>query len=125
MIPELNDRTFRMYTPKNKTFWEITADEACKYGYLNVLIERKDEMVIDEKCMDWAARYGHLDVVRYLHSIGKDCTTKAMDNTAWGGHFDVVNYLHFIGKDCTEQAMDWAAGDGNLEVLEYLRSIQN
>jgi len=60
-----------MYTPKNKTFWEVTAREACQYGYLNVLIEGKDEMVIDERCMDLATEYGHLNVVKYLYSIRK------------------------------------------------------
>jgi len=124
MIPELNDMTFRMYTRENKTFWEVTALEACEYGYLNVLMVRKDELVIDEKCMDMAARYGNLNIVRYLHSIGKDCTKNAMDSAAMYGHLEVVKYLHSIGEECTTDAIDWAATYGHLDVVEYLHSIE-
>ena len=43
--------------------------------------------------IDSAAKSGHLDVVKYLHSIGaaaKDCTTDAMDNASY-------NCLRLIG----------------------------
>jgi hypothetical protein len=32
--------------------------------------------------MDFASLNGHIEIVRYLHSINKDCTTSAMD-FAW------------------------------------------
>ena len=51
--------------------------------------------------MDTASENGHLEVVQYLHSIGKDCTTDAMDWASDNGHLEVVQYLHSIGKECT------------------------
>jgi ankyrin repeat protein len=49
--------------------------------------------------MNWAARNGHLEVVKFLH-----------ENRSEG---------------CTEKAMDWAAKNGHLEVVEYLKTIMN
>jgi hypothetical protein len=47
--------------------------------------------------MDWASSYGHLDTVKYLHEIGKDCTEDAMDQgVKWS--FRYCQHLHEIGK---------------------------
>jgi len=46
--------------------------------------------------MDYASRNCHLEVVMYLHSIGKDCTTYAMDRASANGHLEVVNFLKTI-----------------------------
>jgi hypothetical protein len=42
---------------------------------------------------------GHLETVKYLHTLGKTCTTDAMDWASLNGHLEVVKYLHTIGKD--------------------------
>jgi ankyrin repeat protein len=44
--------------------------------------------------MDAAASNGHLDLLKYLHSIGSICTKRAMDQAAGDGHLDVVKFLH-------------------------------
>ena len=106
------------------------------YSYLELeeVIRLKDDLGINlqlyfkyteiEKriTMEWASQDGHLDVVRYLHSIGlrhiglwhiglrhigKECTTWAMDFASNNGHLDVVKYLHGIRKECTTRAMTW------------------
>jgi hypothetical protein len=46
-----------------------------------------------------------------------------MDFASAKGHLEVVKYLHSIGKDYTYHAMDMARKKNNLEVVEYLRSI--
>ena len=41
---------------------------------------------------------GHLEVVKYLHSIGKECTSLDIYFASRYGHLEVVKYLHSIGK---------------------------
>jgi ankyrin repeat protein len=76
-----------------------------------------------EVTMDWAAEKGHLEVVKYLHSIGKDCTTRGTTLAAADGHLEVLKYLHEIGKEFTTSAMDVACQYGRLEIVKYLHSI--
>ena len=66
---------------------------------------------------------GFLNVVKYLHSIGKNCTTAAMDGASTNGHLHVVKYLHSIGKNCTTSAMDFAAAFNQKDVLRFLNSV--
>src|SRR6516162_6446184 len=73
--------------------------------------------------MDEASRTGHLEVVEYLHSIGKNCTRLAMVWASEEGYLEIVKYLHSIGKDCPADAMDRVSRNGHLEVVRYLHSI--
>jgi ankyrin repeat protein len=44
--------------------------------------------------MDWAARAGHLEVVKFLSENREEgCTTDAMDWAARAGHLEVVKFL--------------------------------
>ena len=72
--------------------------------------------------MNWASEYGYLEVVKYLHSVGKECTTDAINWASMNGHLSMVKYLHSIGKECTTSAMDLASENGHLEVVRFLRS---
>jgi hypothetical protein len=78
---------------------------------------------IDEIKINIIAGYGSLEIIKYLISIGKECTTDAMDHASWKGHLEIVKYLHSIGKDCTVSAMNLASREGHLEVVKYLHSI--
>ena len=99
-------------------------DRAAQFGHLEIV---KCLHEIGKNCsidaMDFAAKNGHLDILKYLHEIEKDCTTNAMDHAAENGHLDILKYLHEIGKECTTDAMDRAAQFGHLEVLKYLHEI--
>jgi peptide methionine sulfoxide reductase MsrA len=35
---------------------------------------------------------GHLEIVKFLYSVGKKCTTLAIDHAASGGHLEVLLY---------------------------------
>ena len=49
----------------------------------------------DKKVFDWAARNGHLNVVKYLiENRNEGCTTDAMDSAAGNGHLNVVKWLY-------------------------------
>ena len=69
----------------------------------------------------------YLEVVKYLHSIGAECSINAMDYASRYGHLEIVIYLHSIGAECTvdamDCAMDFASLNGHLEVVKYLHSI--
>ncbi len=78
-----------------------------------------------KKAMDYAAQYGHLECLKFLHSIGKDCTTYAMDYAAANGHLECIQFLHSIGKDCTENVIDLAMENGHLDIVKWLRENIN
>jgi ankyrin repeat protein len=70
--------------------------------------------------MNWACKNGHLEVVKYLHSVGKDCTTDDMDWASSNGHIEIVRFLHSINAKCTTYAMILASENGHLNVVTFL-----
>jgi len=56
---------------------------------------------------NWAAKNGHLEVVKWLHENRKEgSTTKAMDFAAEYGHLEILKFLHENRKEgCTERAI--------------------
>ncbi|XP_065664863.1 alpha-latrotoxin-Lg1a-like [Hydra vulgaris] len=74
-----------------------------------------------EECsIDYAASNGHLEVVKYLHSIGYRVEGWTITCAAINGHLEVVKYLHSIGYRGTRSAVYYAAENGHLEVVKYL-----
>ena len=43
--------------------------------------------------MNFAARNGHTDIVKYLHNRTKGCSKRAMGHAAQNGHTDIIKYL--------------------------------
>ncbi|POM57886.1 Hypothetical protein PHPALM_37543, partial [Phytophthora palmivora] len=72
--------------------------------------------------MDWAAAYGHLDVVKWLHVHRREgCTSLAMDSAAREGHLDVVKWLHENRDEgCSPMALTSASGSGHLDMVRWL-----
>jgi ankyrin repeat protein len=56
--------------------------------------------------MNYASMYGHLETVKYLHSIGGDSTLYAIDWASACGHLEIVKYLHSIGNLFSKYAID-------------------
>ncbi|ETW01058.1 hypothetical protein H310_06687 [Aphanomyces invadans] len=95
-------------------------------GQLHV-VEYLQEHQYDEfatTAVDWAARHGHLEIVKYLSGPlepPEHCTAMAMDWAAEGGHFDVVTFLHnHRSEGCTTDAIDLAAQNGHLDIVTFL-----
>jgi hypothetical protein len=125
-------------TPK---LWWIQL--ACMYGQLDLVVRlyeafpahkhwvadpKNRNMVATPKSADamfWAAREGHLQVVRYLHEVAKVRRSNfAMDWASMNGHIEVVRYLHeVVEAPCTASAMNWAAEKGHLPVVRYLHEM--
>jgi ankyrin repeat protein len=94
----------------------------------------------DASAMDVAAKYGHLEVLQYLHELQvcincaaktqrrqdnkrpkPECTLAAMDCAAGNGHLEVVQWLQQNRSEgCTTRAMDAAATGGHLNVVRWL-----
>ncbi|KYQ91190.1 hypothetical protein DLAC_08107 [Tieghemostelium lacteum] len=71
--------------------------------------------------MDYAAKNGHFDIVRFLNNSRKEgCTVNAIDYASRNGHLQVVEYLHSIKKPCTVNAMNWAARYGHFDIVKFL-----
>ena len=79
------------------------------------------------KAMDWAARNGHIDIVRWLHSnrnVG--CSGRAMTFAAQFGHVDVVKFLHMNRSEGDVQdAIDLAGLAGQFHIVQYLEGKNN
>ncbi|KUG01202.1 hypothetical protein AM587_10006429 [Phytophthora nicotianae] len=86
---------------------------------------------LDTIAMDTAAKYDHLDVLKYFHELQLSgetrlqCTENAMDGAAQNGHLSVVQYLHHNrAEGCTTAAMDQAAAHGYLDVVKWLHQYR-
>ena len=70
--------------------------------------------------MGYAISNGHLDVVKHLHSIGKNCTSNCRCKH---NHLQIIKYFHSIGSDHINKALGNACLAGHLEIVKYLHSI--
>jgi hypothetical protein len=79
-----------------------------------------------------AARTGHLDLLRWLHSRGCPWGAQAGLHAARAGHLEVLKFLKEHGCPLTQEARDWASGfmpgdtvlhvaaaSGHLEIAEW------
>lgn len=108
---------------------ELALHGAAKGGHLAALqflhdrghlrsMDRSDTIPVD-----YAARRGHLEVVRWLLDQGFAASTAAIDEAARFGHFLVVQVLSTTGCRCTQTAMTYAASFGQVEVMEFLHNF--
>ena len=78
---------------------------------------------------DHAARYGNLQVVKWLHENRPQDSSKycsvALAYAAKRGHFEVVEYLvkNVIGIKYINEAISNAVGKGHLSIAKYLREL--
>ncbi len=80
---------------------------------------KKTKSLSTNKLIDISCYLGHIEIVKYLHEIGKDCTTKAMNWAALRGHFEIVKYLHDVVGLKYEKNIINILKDSTLDMLEY------
>ena len=97
---------------------------AAFFGYLGLIKERS--LSYSKNAIDWAAKSGHLEVVKFLHENRKEgCTTSAMNLAAGNGHLNVVKFLHENRKEgCTYGAMFWAKKNGHFDIVSYIEHFK-
>ncbi|KDO16098.1 hypothetical protein SPRG_18366, partial [Saprolegnia parasitica CBS 223.65] len=96
---------------------------AARYGHLGLLryLVTQRQAPCPPRVMDVAAYKGHRHIVKFLHKQQTGCTTMAMDAAACAGHLDIVKFLHFNRTEgCTTLAFDAAAVRGNRPLLDFL-----
>lgn len=83
----------------------------------------------DDYAVRWAAKNGHLEIVRYLYEKGTNIMAKnnyAVRLAACNGHLEVVRYLYEKGAYIIEGSI-WtvkqATKNGHTDVVEYLREM--
>jgi ankyrin repeat protein len=72
------------------------------YKRVNILVDDDEE---DNDPTIYASNNGHLDVVKYLHSINASIDECAIICASDNGHLDVVKYLHFIDARSTKMLL--------------------
>lgn len=72
-----------------------------------------------ETC-NFAAAYGHLDCLRYLHENRCEWNAGACFNAVAAGHLECLIYLHEQGCPWNQSASEHAADRGHLDCLKYL-----
>jgi hypothetical protein len=75
--------------------------------------------------LDYASRLGHLEMVKYLHSIGAKPLFLAIGNTIEEYHLEVVEYLYNIDDKYKAYAISNASEHGYLEMMKFLYHNDN
>lgn len=70
--------------------------------------------------MDLAAKYGHLDVLKWLYTMGIRYTLDTIDIAYKNGHEKAAKWLYIKGARSRSKPLDIAIKYGNLEVLNLL-----
>lgn len=105
--------------------WE-DMDEMCRHGYL-YMIQRKyndnnQGIVLSRISMFLAAKFGHTDVVKWLHSSTdvKWMYTDAIKVAIMNGHFHIGVWLYNHDKRKKEWSLiDWTAMNGCLDFMKW------
>jgi hypothetical protein len=77
----------------------------------------------------YAAEYGHLECLKYLHEVAKapwntGTANYAADAAAKNGHLHILEYLvERKFDDFDEEACEYAAMNGHLDCLKYLHEV--
>lgn len=94
------------------------------FGIIEYLIENASNEIDRDsvnEAMNEASDKGYLDIVKFLHVKGYECTQFAMNRAAENGFLDVVKFLHENRMEgCNELAMNKAAINGHYEIVKYL-----
>ena len=97
--------------------WNVS----CKNGYLETV--KKLGLPKNSQALDYAADYGHLNLVKYLVSIGAPIDEWVFASAANKGHLDILKYLVSINAPMNLYAIVFASINGRLDTVKYLVSI--
>jgi hypothetical protein len=70
--------------------------------------------------LGYAAKFGNLNIIQYLHSIGAKSSYDARYNSSVYGHLDTAQYLHNIDDKFKSYAICQASKIGHLDIVKFL-----
>jgi Ankyrin repeats (3 copies) len=80
----------------------------------------KDKRYIFNKAMYYAARGGHMEIVKLMIEKGVTDFNSGMRNAAEGGHMEIVKFLIEKGATGFSGAMAYAAKGGHMEIVKFM-----
>lgn len=75
-----------------------------------------------KKSIEYWAKVGDLKAVQFLHTLKKTCKDEAILLAIENGHLEVVKFLLSIGVFHPD-AFNWACQAGHLEIIKYIHSM--
>ena len=105
-------------------YYSISLKDLCRLGDLNgIKWKNKYNFEFTTKTQDYAAGFGHLEVVKWLHyNHFEGFTTDAINGAAYFGHLEVVKWIYRNKKEAyAENAIENAEVSGHLEVVKFLK----
>jgi hypothetical protein len=124
IIKNINQRYYRKYRIK----WQLnhfTLKEIAMKGYCSMLKWYYDmgyTQLIEECGMYMAAGAGHLDIIKWLLSIGRKITEDCVDFASHGGQVNVINWYVDNNYPASDYAAYSAGICGHLDALKLLVS---
>ena len=102
---------------------KMTPDEYCLDGDLlgvKILAHMNPPILPTRRGLELAAANGHLNIIKYLASLGILPDQRAVNAAAEHGHLVTVQYLTDLGIFPDQRAVDVAAEYGHLATVQFL-----
>jgi ankyrin repeat protein len=126
------------YLPTIKQNSHLLIADSIKHGHLNIfqfLFNLQQQQVnqleghdIDFDYYAYAALFGHLHIIQWLHeSTSLNCDGRAIDSAAGEGHLHIIQYIHTHKPNIrgSSLAIDRAAAKNYMPVVQWLHTHQN
>lgn len=105
----------------NKLKYNESMYEAAKNGHLNIVkYLHSNNIKLTTKLVHHASRKGHLNIIKYLHENNVRLTKKSLNSACKHGHYKIVKYLYKNGVRTGEHAIKNACKNGHLKIIKYL-----
>jgi len=107
----------------NDCIGEKVVKELAFHGKLSTLVALDNLYGVSTSvvcAMDYAARGGHLNIIRWLQSKGVNLGASACNGAAWGGHLDLIITFEKEGVEGRD-VLFWCIIGGQLETLKKLQ----
>ncbi|KAF0699450.1 Aste57867_9992 [Aphanomyces stellatus] len=108
-----------------KRMVEIVVLDSVAHGNLVILAylhDTFDLLSFDDRLLDLAAHFGHLETLQFLHRLGHPgCSKMAINDAALYGHLNVIQWLcEYREEGFSEAALFGACRNGHVGVLDWL-----
>lgn len=99
------------------------AQACCQYNYINIL--SSCQILHDETLLYISAKYGHLNLIQYLHDHSIRSDHRLCDIAARHGHLHIIQWLIKHDYDLHETIVYKAASGGHMTCLKWLMNFTN